>query len=134
LPLFHVHGLVLGILGPLRRGGYARYVGRFSPDAIATALRQDATMLLGVPTMYRRLADAAEQVAAALGRARLLVSGSDALPPAEHAWIEALTGQRIVERYGMTETLMNASTRADGDRRAATRRPVPAWRAGTAHR
>jgi malonyl-CoA/methylmalonyl-CoA synthetase len=123
LPLFHVHGLVLGILGPLRRGGCARYVGRFSPDAIATALRQDATMLFGVPTMYRRLADAAEQdaqVAAALGRARLLVSGSDALPPAEHARIEALTGQRIVERYGMTETLMNASTRADGDRRAGT--------------
>ena len=123
LPLFHVHGLVLGILGPLRRGGCARYVGRFSPDAIATALRQDATMLFGVPTMYRRLADAAEQdaqVAAALGRARLLVSGSNALPPAEHARIEALTGQRIVERYGMTETLMNASTRADGDRRAGT--------------
>jgi malonyl-CoA/methylmalonyl-CoA synthetase len=123
LPLFHVHGLVFGILGPLRRGGCARYVGRFSPDAIATALRQDATMLFGVPTMYRCLADAAEQdaqVAAALGRARLLVSGSDALPPAEHARIEALTGQRIVERYGMTETLMNASTRADGDRRAGT--------------
>jgi malonyl-CoA/methylmalonyl-CoA synthetase len=126
LPLFHVHGLVLGILGPLRRGGYARYVGRFSLDAIATTLRQDATMLFGVPTMYRRLADAAEQdaqVAAALGRARLLVSGSNALPPAEHARIEALTGQRIVERYGMTETLMNASTRADGDRRAGTVRP-----------
>jgi malonyl-CoA/methylmalonyl-CoA synthetase len=54
LPLFHVHGLVLGILGPLRRGGCARYVGRFSPGAIAAALGQDATMLFGVPTMYRR--------------------------------------------------------------------------------
>jgi malonyl-CoA/methylmalonyl-CoA synthetase len=126
LPLFHVHGLVLGILGPLRRGGCARYVGQFGPGAIAAALGEDATMLFGVPTMYRRLADAAEQdaqVAAALGRARLLVSGSNALPPAEHARIEALTGQRIVERYGMTETLMNASTRADGDRRAGTVRP-----------
>jgi malonyl-CoA/methylmalonyl-CoA synthetase len=78
-------------------------------------------MLFGVPTMYRRLADAAEQdaqVAAGFGRAWLLVSGSGALPPAEHARIEALTGQRTVERYGMTETLMNASARADGDRRA----------------
>ena len=43
-PLCHVHGPVLGILGPLRRGGCARYVGRFSPDAIATALREDASM------------------------------------------------------------------------------------------
>ena len=101
LPLFHVHGLVLGILGPLRRGGCARYVGQFGPGAIAAALGEDATMLFGVPTMYRRMADAAEQdakVAAAFGRAWLLVSGSGALPPAEHARIEALTGQRIVER------------------------------------
>ena len=50
--------------------------------------------------------------------ARLLVSGSAALPAAEHARIEALCGQRIVERYGMTETLMIASVRADGERRA----------------
>jgi malonyl-CoA/methylmalonyl-CoA synthetase len=51
LPLFHVHGLVLGILGPLRRGGCARYVGQFGPGAIAAALGEDATMLFGVPTM-----------------------------------------------------------------------------------
>jgi malonyl-CoA/methylmalonyl-CoA synthetase len=84
LPLFHIHGLVLGILGALRRGGCARYVERFSPGAIASALGEDATMLFGVPTMYRRMADAAEQdakVATALGRARLLVSGSDACRP-----------------------------------------------------
>jgi malonyl-CoA/methylmalonyl-CoA synthetase len=57
-------------------------------------------------------------VAAGLGGARLLVSGSAALPAAEHARIEALCDQRIVERYGMTETLMIASVRADGERRA----------------
>ena len=85
-------------------------------------------MLFGVPTMYRRLADAAEadpDVARALGGARLIVSGSAALPAAEHARIERLTGQRVVERYGMTETLMNtASTRtATG---APVRRPAGA--------
>jgi malonyl-CoA/methylmalonyl-CoA synthetase len=120
LPLFHVHGLVLGILGPLRRGGAAHHLGRFSPDAAAAALNDGATMLFGVPTMYHRLAAEAEdkpEVAEALGGARLLVSGSAALPAVEHERIERLTGQRIVERYGMSETLMNTAIRADGDRR-----------------
>jgi malonyl-CoA/methylmalonyl-CoA synthetase len=121
LPLFHVHGLVLGVLGPLRRGGTVRHLVRFSPEAVAAALHEDATVLFGVPTMYRRLADAAEAgpaVGDALGRARIIVSGSAPLPAAEHVRIERLTGQRVVERYGMTETLMNTAVRADGDRRA----------------
>jgi malonyl-CoA/methylmalonyl-CoA synthetase len=117
LPLFHVHGLVIGVLGPLRRGGTALHLGRFSPEAVAEALAGEATMLFGVPTMYRRLADAAEDspgLADALSRARLLVSGSAALPAAEHARLERLTGRTVVERYGMTETLMNTAIRADG--------------------
>jgi malonyl-CoA/methylmalonyl-CoA synthetase len=121
LPLFHVHGLILGVLGPLRRGGTAHHLGRFSPKAAADALEQDATLLFGVPTMYRRLADAAEEdhrIAAALARARLLVSGSAPLPAAEHARLERLTGRRVIERYGMTETLMITAIRADGDPRA----------------
>jgi malonyl-CoA/methylmalonyl-CoA synthetase len=121
LPLFHVHGLVLGVLGALRRGGTARHLGRFSPAAVAEALNDDATVLFGVPTMFRRLADASEQdplIAQALARARLLVSGSAPLPAAEHARIERLTGSRVIERYGMTETLMNTAIRVDGDRRA----------------
>jgi malonyl-CoA/methylmalonyl-CoA synthetase len=71
--------------------------------------------------MYRRLAEACEQdgaVGDALARARLLVSGSAPLPAAEHERLERLTGQGVVERYGMTETLMIAGVRADGDRRA----------------
>jgi malonyl-CoA/methylmalonyl-CoA synthetase len=121
LPLFHVHGLVVGILGVVRRGGTARHVGKFTVDAVAGALREDATIIFGVPTMYRRLAEAAEQsasVAHALARARLLVSGSAALPAAEHERLERSTGHRVVERYGMTETLINTAVRADGDRRA----------------
>lgn len=121
LPLFHVHGLVLGVLGPLRLGGTAHHLGRFAPEAAAEALMGEGTVLFGVPTMYRRLVEAAEQdrgIAAALGRARLLVSGSAPLPAAEHERIERITGQRAVERYGMTETLMNTAIRADGERRA----------------
>ena len=122
LPLFHVHGLVLGTLGPLRRGGTVAHLGRFSGAAAAAALEAGGTMLFAVPTMYHRLAaEAAEQpeVARALGGARLLVSGSAALPAVEHERIERLTGQRIAERYGMTETLMNTAVRAGGERRPA---------------
>jgi malonyl-CoA/methylmalonyl-CoA synthetase len=99
LPLFHVHGLVLGLLGPLRRGG--------------------ATMVFGVPTMYHRLAEEAagnERLAAALGRPRLLVSGSAPLPAPDFERIRDLSGQEIVERYGLTETLMNTAVRAGGER------------------
>ncbi|MFE9018630.1 acyl-CoA synthetase [Streptomyces sp. NPDC007808] len=123
LPLFHVHGLVLGILGPLRRGGSVRHLGRFDTEGVARELTDGATMLFGVPTMYHRIAQAlpeTPQLAKALGRARLLVSGSAALPVHDHERITAATGQRIVERYGMTETLMNTSVRADGEPRAGT--------------
>jgi malonyl-CoA/methylmalonyl-CoA synthetase len=123
LPLFHVHGLIVGMVGALRRGGVGWHLGRFDPAEVADAFERDATMLFAVPTMHHRLADAAQEdprIAAALGRARLLVSGSAALPAREHERIERITGQRVVERYGMTETLMNTAIRADGDRRPGT--------------
>ncbi|KOX22995.1 acyl-CoA synthetase [Saccharothrix sp. NRRL B-16348] len=119
LPLFHVHGLGVGVIGPLRRGGTVHHLGSFSVAKAAEALRDGGTMLFGVPTMYHRIAAEPEH-AEAFGKARLLVSGSAALPAAVHERIERLTGQRVVERYGMTETLMNTSVRADGDRRPGT--------------
>ncbi|MFC8827532.1 acyl-CoA synthetase [Streptomyces sp. NPDC057137] len=123
LPLFHVHGLILGILGPLRRGGSVRHLGRFSTEGVARELSTGATMLFGVPTMYHRIAEALADdpaLAKALTGARLLVSGSAALPVHDHERIGAATGRRVVERYGMTETLMNTSVRADGEPRAGT--------------
>ncbi|WP_307849714.1 acyl-CoA synthetase [Qaidamihabitans albus] len=123
LPLFHVHGLILGILGPLRRGGTVHHIGRFSTEAIARELGGEATMMFGVPTMYHRIAgevNASGELARALRGARLLVSGSAALPVRDHRLITAATGQQVIERYGMTETLMNTSVRADGERRPGT--------------
>ena len=123
LPLFHVHGLVLGTLGPLRRGGSVRHLGRFSAQGVARELGDGATMLFGVPTMYHRLAEAlptAPGLAKALAGARLLVSGSAALPVHDHERIAAATGRRVIERYGMTETLMNTAVRADGEARPGT--------------
>ncbi|MDQ3762068.1 MAG: acyl-CoA synthetase [Actinomycetota bacterium] len=123
LPLFHVHGLVLGVLGPLRLGSTLHHLGTFSVDGVARELGGSATMLFGVPTMYHRLAAAAErhpQVAAALGRARLLVSGSAALSVRDHERIMATTGQHVVQRYGMTESLITCAVRVDGPRRPGT--------------
>jgi malonyl-CoA/methylmalonyl-CoA synthetase len=123
LPLFHVHGLILGVLGPLRRGGTLHHLGRFSTRGVASALSDGGTMLFGVPTMYHRLAealDAEAELAPALSGARLLVSGSAPLPLADHQRITAATGRHVIERYGMSETLMNTSVRADGEPRPGT--------------
>jgi malonyl-CoA/methylmalonyl-CoA synthetase len=123
LPLFHVHGLILGVVGPLRRGGTVWHLGRFSSKAAGEALTGGATMMFGVPTMYHRLAldcAADPELAKAIGGARLLVSGSAALPATDHQRLAETTGQRVVERYGMTETLMNCSVQASGDRRPGT--------------
>ncbi|WP_328831616.1 acyl-CoA synthetase [Streptomyces sp. NBC_00252] len=123
LPLFHVHGLVLGILGPLRLGGSVRHLGRFSTEGVARELNDGATMMFGVPTMYHRIAESLPDdpgLVKSLARARLLVSGSAALPVHDHERIASATGRRVIERYGMTETLMNTSVRADGRPRAGT--------------
>jgi len=115
LPLFHVHGLVLGLFGSLRVGGALRHVPRFSPEAIGAELEAGGTMLFAVPTMYHRIADAAEAdeaLAARFRGARLLVSGSAGLPVREHRRIEALTGRGVHERYGLTETLINCGVPA----------------------
>ncbi|MDQ6649030.1 MAG: AMP-binding protein [Actinomycetota bacterium] len=124
LPLFHVHGLVLGLLGPVRLGGTLHHLGRFSPAALAAALDEGASLVFGVPTMYSRLAaelaedaDGAGGLAGSLRRARLLVSGSAGLPVPVFDRIEQTTGQQVVERYGLTETLINCAMRADGHRR-----------------
>jgi malonyl-CoA/methylmalonyl-CoA synthetase len=120
LPLFHVHGLVVGLLGPLRLGGRLDHLGRFEPSSVVGAFEEGASVLFGVPTMYNRLATEAEAdraVAGALGRARLLVSGSAPLPAPVFERVAEATGRRIAERYGLTETLMNTAVRADGERR-----------------
>ncbi len=116
LPLFHVHGLVLGVLGPLRVGSRLRHVGRPHPERYAAA---GGSLYFGVPTIWSRIA-AQPAAARALRGARLLVSGSAALPDPVFAALAGLTGHRPLERYGMTETLVTVSARADGPRRPGT--------------
>ncbi|MGW7691514.1 acyl-CoA synthetase [Streptomyces asiaticus] len=113
LPLFHVHGLVLGVLGALRTGSRLVHTGKPTPAAYAAA---DGSLYFGVPTVWNRIVQDPDS-ARALASARLLVSGSAPLPAPVFRDLERLTGQRPIERYGMTETLITISTRADGERR-----------------
>jgi fatty acid CoA ligase FadD36 len=117
LPLFHVHGLVLGGLGALRVGSPLVHTVRPRPDAYAAAATaHGGTLFFGVPTVWSRVA-AEPDAARALSGARMLVSGSAALPPSVFRDVRALTGQAPLERYGMTETLITLAVRADGERR-----------------
>ena len=113
LPLFHTHGLILGILGSLHIGSRLVHTGKPTPERYAEV---DATMYFGVPTVWTRITRD-EQAAKALASARLLVSGSAPLPVPVFERLRELTGHAPVERYGMTETMITLSTRADGERR-----------------
>ena len=110
LPLFHVHGLVLGWFGSLRVGGRLHWQPRFDPAELARHL--PGAILFAVPTMFHRLVEAAAHdptIAPALRAAKLLISGSAALGPHEQQRIHALAGRGVYERYGLTETLINCA-------------------------
>jgi fatty acid CoA ligase FadD36 len=116
LPLYHVHGLVLGILGPLRLGSRLHHTVRPTPEAYAGA---GGSLYFGVPTVWSRVCSS-PSAARKLASARLLVSGSAPLPLPVFAALEELTGLVPIERYGMTETLITCSTRVDGTRVAGS--------------
>ncbi|RJO73846.1 acyl-CoA synthetase [Nocardia panacis] len=113
LPLFHVHGLVLGVLGALRVGSPLVHTVRPKPERYAAAA---GSLYFGVPTVWSRVC-ADPGSARALSGARLLVSGSAPLPVPVFDNLATLTGHRPIERYGMTETVITLSTRFDGARR-----------------
>ena len=124
LPLFHMHGLGVGVHGSLVSGGRILLLGGFTADGVAAAAsRDDATMVFGVPTMHKRLVELAEREPAAreaLASLRLMVSGSAPLSDELWARIRDVAGQEVMERYGMTETVMNVSNPYDGARRPGT--------------
>ncbi|RVW02805.1 acyl-CoA synthetase [Rhodococcus xishaensis] len=116
LPLFHVHGLILGLIGALRVGSPMIHTVRPTPHAYAEAAAAGGTLFFGVPTVWSRIAEDPES-ARALSGARLLVSGSAALPVPVFERLRELTGLAPIERYGMSETLLTLTTRVDGERR-----------------
>jgi len=119
LPVFHAHGLCVGVYGTLLAGGSAILLPGFDPDAVLDAAdRHQASLFFGVPTMYHRLAGTRR--VGELGRLRLCVSGSAPLPAALHRQFASSAEVTVLERYGMTETLMNVSNPYEGERRPGT--------------
>ena len=119
LPLFHVHGLGNGLHCWLASGCRMRLLERFDHQKIAAEFLDFApTLFFGVPAMYVRLLDIPEDQARQVGASmRLFVSGSAALSPQTFEEFRAKFGHTILERYGMSETLMNIGNPYDGERR-----------------
>jgi len=119
LPIFHTHGLFVATNVTLAAQGAMILLPRFDPDAVLAHL-PGASVLMGVPTFYTRLLSDPRLTRAAVAHMRLFISGSAPLLAETHAAFEARTGQRILERYGMTETNMNTSNPYAGIRKPGT--------------
>jgi malonyl-CoA/methylmalonyl-CoA synthetase len=122
LPLFHVHGLGNGLHCWLASGCRMRLLERFEHQTAASVfLDFRPTLFFGVPAIYVRLLGLEADAARVIGSfVRLFVSGSAPLSPQVFEEFRALYGHTILERYGMSETLMNISNPYEGERRAGT--------------
>lgn len=119
LPIFHTHGLFVATNVTLAAGASMVLFPKFDAEAILKHMPK-ATSLMGVPTFYTRLLDTPGFTREATANMRLFISGSAPLLAETHVRFEEVTGHRILERYGMTETNMNTSNPYDGERRAGT--------------
>ncbi|HEY7416432.1 MAG TPA: acyl-CoA synthetase [Ktedonobacteraceae bacterium] len=132
LPLFHAHGLMVGLHGTLFMGASALLRCKFDAADVLTTLEADPsiTLFFGVPTMYTRLLAEAERRGVPKHLPRLFVSGSAPLSPQVFAGFKRVFGHTILERYGMTETIMNLTNPYEGERRSGTvGRPFPGQKA-----
>jgi malonyl-CoA/methylmalonyl-CoA synthetase len=126
LPLHHIHGLVNVLACALWSGARVEMLGEFDADCVLERVASDSfTVFMAVPTIYAKLVakfDGASSEAAArwsegFAAMRLMVSGSAALPASMHTRWSELTGQKLLERYGMTEIGMALSNPLHGERR-----------------
>ncbi len=119
LPIFHVHGLFVAIGCVLLSGASMRWLPGYNVRQVLRYL-PECTVMMGVPTYYTRLLDKTSFTADIARNVRLFVSGSAPLLTETFFDFETRTGQRILERYGMTETNMNTSNPLHGERKAGT--------------
>lgn len=119
LPIFHTHGLFVASNVTLLAGASMYLLPKFDADEVLR-LMGDATVLMGVPTFYVRLAQHPGLTRETAAGMRLFVSGSAPLLAETHRSFSERTGHAILERYGMTETNMNTSNPYDGERVAGT--------------
>ncbi|MET0314383.1 MAG: malonyl-CoA synthase [Hansschlegelia sp.] len=119
LPIFHTHGLFVATNTVLVAGASMIFLPKFDADQ-AMSLMTRATAMMGVPTFYVRLVQHDGLTREATRHMRLFISGSAPLLAETHRAFEALTGHRVLERYGMTETNMITSNPYEGDRVAGS--------------
>lgn len=119
LPIFHVHGLFVAINTVLSSGCSMLFLSKFDADEVVRLL-PEATVMMGVPTFYTRLLQHPAFTRGAAANIRLFVSGSAPLLAETHREFRERTGHAILERYGMSETLMNTSNPYDGERVAGS--------------
>lgn len=119
LPIFHAHGLFISAHCSLLSGSAMLWLPKFDEDAVLAALPR-ATVMMGVPTFYSRLLANPRFNRELADNIRLFVSGSAPLLESTFAEFEARTGQRILERYGMSEAMVIAGNPLDGDRIAGS--------------
>ena len=122
LPIFHVHGLFVASHGALLAGSKMIWLNKFEPKAVVAHL-PEATVFMGVPTLYVRLLADPGLTRAACANMRLFVSGSAPLLIETFELFRERTGHTILERYGMSETAMltsNPYRATDGERRGGT--------------
>ena len=119
LPIFHVHGLFVALHGALMNGSKSIWLSKFDADAIVRHLPR-ATVMMGVPTFYVRLAADARVNRSLVRTMRLFISGSAPLLTETFESFKANTGHTILERYGMSETIMLTSNPYRGARKPGT--------------
>ncbi len=119
LPIFHVHGLFVAMHCAFLSGSAMLWFDRFDDEAVIDALPR-ATVMMGVPTFYTRLVANPRFGREATAGMRLFISGSAPLLPSTFAEFEALTGQRILERYGMSEAVIITTNPLSGARVAGS--------------
>jgi malonyl-CoA/methylmalonyl-CoA synthetase len=122
LPIFHVHGLFVAIHGALLNGSKMIWHARFEPRRVIAAMAR-ATVFMGVPTLYVRMLAEPALTREAARHMRLFIAGSAPLLPETFNDWKDRTGHTILERYGMSETVMLTSNPYDpkqGERRAGT--------------
>ncbi|HEY7638867.1 MAG TPA: malonyl-CoA synthase [Steroidobacteraceae bacterium] len=115
LPIFHVHGLFVAINTVLASGSSMLFLPKFDAEEVVRLL-PEATVMMGVPTFYTRLLQHPAFTRERTANIRVFVSGSAPLLAETHRQFQARTGHAILERYGMSETLMNTSNPYDGER------------------
>jgi len=119
LPIFHVHGLFVGLGCVLMSGASMVWLDKFDIDQVLAALPH-CTVMMGVPTYYTRLLASTAFDRDLCAAIRLFVSGSAPLLAETFEAFQQRTGHAILERYGMSETGMNTSNPLDGERKAGT--------------